>query len=180
MTFDPTSVEVTCVSLPKDHCVPVSWEYINVCGYSDQFCKLPHTYTYIHTYYIQDEWSHSLFLNSVQARQKGSVKQTKAIVHMNVEKTVFTLLKCGIMLKNWMMIRTLWGGEPPKQWKLILLRQYGLLFLQWAILLRQLFIIIVSWNRWFKQGDVVGKTFLKVTKIRMHKRLSPGLKLVPD
>ena len=29
-------------------------------------------YTYIHTYtsYVQNEWSHSLFLNSVQARQK--------------------------------------------------------------------------------------------------------------
>ena len=39
--FDPTSVEVTCVTLPKDHCVQVPWEYINVCGYSDQFCKLP-------------------------------------------------------------------------------------------------------------------------------------------
>ena len=41
MTFDPTSVEVTCVTLPKDQCVQVPWEYINVCGYSDQFCKLP-------------------------------------------------------------------------------------------------------------------------------------------
>ena len=46
----PTSVEVTGVTLPKDHCVQVPWEYINVCGHSDQFCKLPHTYT---TYYIQ-------------------------------------------------------------------------------------------------------------------------------
>ena len=41
----------------KDHCVQVPWQYINVCGYSDQFCKLPHTHTtyllYIHTtYYI--------------------------------------------------------------------------------------------------------------------------------
>ena len=25
MTFDPTSVEVTCVTLPKDHCVQVPW-----------------------------------------------------------------------------------------------------------------------------------------------------------
>ena len=68
MTFDPTSVEVTCVTLPKDHCVQVPWElYINVCGYSDQFCKFT-TYilhiTYIHTTYrISD---HSLS----QARQK--------------------------------------------------------------------------------------------------------------
>ena len=82
MTFDPMSVEVTCVTLPKGHCVQVPWEYINVCGYSDQFCKLPHTYTYIHTtnilrtYYVQNEWSHSLLLNSVQARQKTSIKGT--------------------------------------------------------------------------------------------------------
>ena len=71
MTFDPMSVEVTCVTLPKDHCVQVPWQYINVCRYSDQFCKIPHTYTYIHTtYYVQNEWSHSLLLNSVQARQR--------------------------------------------------------------------------------------------------------------
>ena len=42
------------------HCVQVPWKYINVCGYSAQFCKLPHTY-YVHTtyilrtYYIQNE-----------------------------------------------------------------------------------------------------------------------------
>ena len=175
MTFDPTSVEVTCVTLPKDHCVQVPWKYIKVCGYSDPFCKnlnqrsvtprwpltphllrshvwlypriivskshentskyvdtvnlfaktwtkghwplddlwphicwghmcdstqgslcpspmgihecmriqwsilqkLPHTYTYIlhtYTYYIQNQWSHSLFLNYVQARQKLTIK----------------------------------------------------------------------------------------------------------
>ena len=50
MTFDPTSVEVTCVTLPKDHCVQVPWEYIKVCGYCDQLCKISHT-TYIHTTY---------------------------------------------------------------------------------------------------------------------------------
>ena len=79
MTFDPMYVEVTCVTLPKDHCVQVPWQYINVCGYSDQFCKIPHTYTYIHThtYYIQNEWSHSLLLNSVQTRQKSNVQESK-------------------------------------------------------------------------------------------------------
>ena len=170
MTFDPTSVEVTCVTLPKDHYVEVPWKYIKVCGYSDLSCKnlkrrsltprwpltphllrshvwlypriivskshentskyvdtvnlfaktwikshwplddlwphicwghtcgstqgslcpspmgihqcmliqwsilqkLLHTYTYIlhTTYYVQNQWSHSLFLNYVQARQK--------------------------------------------------------------------------------------------------------------
>ena len=39
MTFDPTSVEVTCVTLPKNHCVQVPWKYIKVCGYSDYFSK---------------------------------------------------------------------------------------------------------------------------------------------
>ena len=39
MNFDPTSVEVLCVTLPKDHCVQVPWKYIKVCGYSDLFCK---------------------------------------------------------------------------------------------------------------------------------------------
>ena len=39
MTFDPKSVEVTCVTLPKDHCVQVPQKYIKLCGYSDPFCK---------------------------------------------------------------------------------------------------------------------------------------------
>ena len=37
MTFDPKSVEVTCVTLPKGHCVQVPQKYIKVCGYSDPF-----------------------------------------------------------------------------------------------------------------------------------------------
>ena len=49
MTFDPTSVEVTCVTLHKDHCVQVPWEYINVCGYSDQFCKNTTYYVHVDT-----------------------------------------------------------------------------------------------------------------------------------
>ena len=52
MTFDPMSVEVTCVTLPKDHCVQVPWQHINVCGYSDQFCKIhTHTTYILHTTY---------------------------------------------------------------------------------------------------------------------------------
>ena len=39
MTFDPKSVEVTCFTLPKDHCVQALWKYIKVCGYSDSFFK---------------------------------------------------------------------------------------------------------------------------------------------
>ena len=101
MTFDPTSVKVTCVTLPKDHCVQVPWEYVNVCGYSDQFCKIPHTYTYyIHTtYYIQNEWSHSLFLNTVQARQKP---WRKWIYYCQWAKIVLCTAKCetGSVKKN--------------------------------------------------------------------------------
>ena len=57
----------------QESLLQIPWEYINVCGYSDQFCKtlpkIPHT-TYRHTYCIQNRWSHSLFLNKVQASQK--------------------------------------------------------------------------------------------------------------
>ena len=53
MTSDPKSDEVTCVTLPKDHCFQVPWEYMNVCGYSDQFCKNYHIHIHTHTtYYI--------------------------------------------------------------------------------------------------------------------------------
>ena len=37
MIFDPTSVEVTSVTLPKDHFIQVPWKYVNVCEYSDLF-----------------------------------------------------------------------------------------------------------------------------------------------
>ena len=40
MTFDPTSVEVTRVTLAKDHCIQVPWKYIKVCGYSVYFLKI--------------------------------------------------------------------------------------------------------------------------------------------
>ena len=30
------------MTLPRGHCVQVPWEYINFCGYSDQFCKKYH------------------------------------------------------------------------------------------------------------------------------------------
>ena len=98
MTFDPMSVEVTCVTLPKDHCVQVPWRYINVCGYSDQFCKLPHTYIhilrtyYVHTtYYVQNEWSHSLLLNSVQARQLLNSVQARQKGHVPILTFIFSL-----------------------------------------------------------------------------------------
>ena len=59
MTFDPTSVEVTCVTLPKDHCVQVPWEYINVCGYSDEYSRpfFAKTWTKGH-WPLDDLWPH--------------------------------------------------------------------------------------------------------------------------
>ena len=40
MTFDPTSVEVTCVTLPNDHFyLKVHKKYVKVCGYGDPFFK---------------------------------------------------------------------------------------------------------------------------------------------
>ena len=73
-----------------------------------------HPYTYIHTtyilriYYVQNEWSHSLLLNSVQVRRKYFLtKNTK-----NLPKPSYTCTSRGnflslsfsflkILLKNW-------------------------------------------------------------------------------
>ena len=171
MTVDPTSVEVTCVTLPKDQCPSpmgihqcmwIQWSILQItkghwpldnlwphicwclmcdstqgslcpspmkihqCGYSDPFCKnlnqrsltpkwpltphllRSHVWLYpriivskshgntsmyvdtvinfanyhIHThttYYIQNQWSHSLFLNYVQARQKRQYMQKEIV-----------------------------------------------------------------------------------------------------
>ena len=97
MTFDPMSVEVRCVTLPKDHCVQVPWQYIDVCGYSDQFCKYHiHTTYYVHTYYVQNEWSHSLLLNSVQARQLLNSVQAR-------QKMSFMYKSMGAKHSNWQL-----------------------------------------------------------------------------
>ena len=53
MTFDPTSVEVTCVTLSKDHFIQVPWKYVKLCGYSDLF--FPKTWTKGH-WPLDDFW----------------------------------------------------------------------------------------------------------------------------
>ena len=61
------------MTLPKDHCVQIPWEYINVCGHSDQFCKnFNQDYHILRTtnYILHMYRSHCLLLNTVQARQK--------------------------------------------------------------------------------------------------------------
>ena len=48
-------------------CMWIQWSILQ----NTTYIHVLHTYTYyIHTTYIQNEWSHSLLLNSVQARQK--------------------------------------------------------------------------------------------------------------
>ena len=74
MTFDPTSVEVTWLYLR----IIVSKSHGNTSMYADTVINFAKITTYIlilhthttYTYYIQNQWSHSLFLNYVQARQK--------------------------------------------------------------------------------------------------------------
>ena len=82
MTFDPMSVEVTCVTLPKDHCVQVPWQYINVCGFSDQFCKIPHTYIHIlhtYTYYIHTMYRMSDHIVSYWTQFRRDKKKTPSV-----------------------------------------------------------------------------------------------------
>ena len=40
--FDPTLVGVTCVTVPKVHCIQVPLTSIEVCGYSNQFYNFDH------------------------------------------------------------------------------------------------------------------------------------------
>ena len=111
----PTPVEVTRVTLPKDHCVQVPWEYINVCGYSDQFCKIPHT-TYIHTTYVQNEWSHSLFLNGSGETKNDSLHVPAttflgyrssgrvSLFNYTLKITIFVCEIWGNFVENWYFV----------------------------------------------------------------------------
>ena len=87
MTFDPTSVEVTCVTLPKDHCVQVPWEYINVCGYSDQFSKLP---TKGH-WPLDDLWPHICW--GLMCDSTGSLCPSPMKIHQKYVDTVTRFAK---------------------------------------------------------------------------------------
>ena len=96
MTFDPMSVEVTCVTLPKDHCVQVPWEYISVCGYSDQFCKLPHTYIHIHTYYVHTTYRMSDHIVSYWTQ----FRRDKNCVNNNLHFMICKTFKAFLILFN--------------------------------------------------------------------------------
>ena len=77
MTFDPTSVEVTCVTLPKDHCVQVPWKYIKVCGYSDPFCK---TWSKDH-WPLDDLWPHICWGHICDSTQGSLCPSPMGIIH---------------------------------------------------------------------------------------------------
>ena len=71
--------EVLCVTLPKDHCVQVPWEYIYVCGYMDQFCKWPTKGHWL----LDDLWPHicwGLMCDSTQ----GSLCPSPMKIHQSM------------------------------------------------------------------------------------------------
>ena len=109
MTFDPTSVEVTCVTLPKDHIYTspmkicqsmwIQWPFffknlnqssltprwpltpsllgIHQCMWIQWLILLNTTYYILTTHYIQNEWSHSLFLKFRRDNNKDSLGDLK-------------------------------------------------------------------------------------------------------
>ena len=81
MTLDPTSVEVLCVTLPKDHCVQVPWKYIKVCGYSDLFCKKK-TWTKGH-WPLDDIWPH-IFWGHMCDSTQGSLCPSPMKIHQSI------------------------------------------------------------------------------------------------
>ena len=60
---------------------------------SGQFCKILHTHI-LHTYYVQTEWSHSLFPNTVQVRHKGSIS----------ERNTLNWVQTTLRGHNWMLL----------------------------------------------------------------------------
>ena len=78
--------------LLRSHVWLYPWEYIDVCGYNDQFCKIPHTIDTTYIYYVQNAWSFSLFLNTVQARQEAPnlcLKKVKQVVKIDAKWAEF-------------------------------------------------------------------------------------------
>ena len=74
MTFDPKSVEVTCVILSKDNCVQVPWKHIKVCGYSDPFSK---TLTKGH-WPLDDLWPHICWGHMCDSTQESLARILKS------------------------------------------------------------------------------------------------------
>ena len=77
MTVDPKSVEVTCVTIPKDHCVQVPPKiYQSMCGYSDPFSK---TWSKGH-WPLDDLWPHVCWRHMCDSTQ-GSLCPSPMGIH---------------------------------------------------------------------------------------------------
>ena len=107
MTFDPMSVEVTCVTLPKDHCVQAK-SHDNSSMYVDtviNFAKYHiHIYYILHIYYVytllhylQNEWSHTSLTELSSGETKTGCVNLKSCVQNigQVEKNWVCICKFG-------------------------------------------------------------------------------------
>ena len=63
---DSTQGSLCPSSMTIHQCMWIQWSILQITTY----IHIHTTYIHTHTYYVQNEWSHSLLLNSVQARQK--------------------------------------------------------------------------------------------------------------
>ena len=99
MTFDPASVEVTCVTLPKDHCVQVPWTYMKVYGYSDLFCKK--TWTKGH-WPLDDLWPHICWGHMCDSTQ-GSLCPSPMKIHQSmwIQWTFLLKLEPKVISSSW-------------------------------------------------------------------------------
>ena len=85
MTFELKSVEVTCVTLPKDHCVPVPQKYIKVCGYSDPFFQKFWTKGH---WPLDDLWPPCLFRSHVWLYPRMIVSMSHGNTSMYVDTVI--------------------------------------------------------------------------------------------
>ena len=98
MTFDPTSVEVLCVTLPKDHCVQVPWKYMKVCGYRDLFAK---TWTKGH-WPLDDLWPHICWGHMYDSTQ-GSLCPSPVGIHqcMWIQWSILQMTNQRSLTRRW-------------------------------------------------------------------------------
>ena len=80
MNFDPTSVEVTCVTLPKDQCVQVPWKYIKV--YVDTVTLVAKTWTK-GNWPLDDLWPYICWGNMCDSTQ-GSLCPSPMGIHQHM------------------------------------------------------------------------------------------------
>ena len=77
-----------------------------------------HTYTYyVHTtYYVQNEWSHSLLLNSVQARQKCKhpirqvIRTEEILLNIQTDEFECSVLSHSALGRSMLLMLVAWHG----------------------------------------------------------------------